>query len=212
LLTMRLAEMVGVDVPRCGLVRVFDRSLAFLVQRVGPHGSAGDLRQESLCQLAGKPAGEERDGSAELCAELVRRHSSEPLVALFKLYRLMVFAWWVGDGDVHLGNLALATGPDNVRELAPLRDLLCTRLLIPDDQLALPVGGKTDRLTRADWLRYGDACGLRPRIVERLLGTIVSSFEEALGLISRSFLSEASKVAYAELLGRRTAMLEARQH
>lgn len=210
LLTMRLAELVRIGIPPCGLVRLPDQSLAFLVRRHdGPDDGAAWLR-EDFCQLAGRPPDATHDGSAELCADLIRRCASEPLVALMKLYRLMVFAWWTGNGNLHLGSLALVTGPDDVRGFAPARDLVCTRLAIPGDPLALPVGGKRDRLARADWLRYGDTCGLRPRVVERVLATIVSSFDEALELVSRSFLTEEAKGAYAELLGRRTALLERR--
>jgi len=210
LLTMRLAELVRVGIPPCGLVRLHDKSLAFLVWRSdGPAVGAVWLR-EDFCQLAGKPPDAARDSSAEFCADLVRRYASEPLVALMKLYRLLACAWWTGNGNLHLGRLSLVTGPDDVRGLAPARDLLCTRLVVPGDPLALPVGGKRDGLAHADWLRYGDACGLRPRIIERVLATIVSSFDEALALVSRSFLTEEAKGAYAELLGRRTALLEKR--
>jgi serine/threonine-protein kinase HipA len=208
LLTMRLAELVGIEIPACALVRLRDRTLAFLVRRSDAPQDGDQPVFETFRQLAATLVEPTPDDSGELCAEIARRYASEPLVALLKVYRVIVFAWWTGNGGLDLESLAFATGADGLRRIAPARNLLCTRLVIPDDALALPVGGKRDRFARADWLRFGDACGLRPRIVERVLGSIASSFDEALGLVARSFLRENAKVAYAELLGRRTAMLE----
>lgn len=208
LLTMCLADLAGVEVQPCGLIRLTDDSLAFLERRFDRLDDGSALRVEDFRRMGGRPIGEQREDSAEASAEIARRYASEPLVALLQLYRFLLAAWWTGNGDVHLGTLALVTGPDNTRRLAPASHLACTRIAIPDDPLALSVGGKTDRLTRADWLGFGDSCGLRPRIVERVLDSVVSSFDLALELVSRSFLSENRKVSYAEMVGRRTARLE----
>jgi serine/threonine-protein kinase HipA len=209
LLTMRLAELAGIEIPACGLVRLPDQTLAFLIRRADAPRVGDPHAYETFRELVATLFDPTPDDSAEECARIARRYASEPLVALLKVYRLVAVAWWTGNSSLRLDNFAFVTGPDGLRRVAPARDLLCTSLVSPDRGLALPVGGKRDHLSRADWLRFGDACGLRPRIVERVLGAIVSSFDEALGLVARSYLRENAKVAYAELLGRRTAMLEA---
>lgn len=208
LLTMRLSEMVGVEIPPCGLVRLADGSLACLVRQFEVLGPGENRRREDFRTLTREFLTATPDDSAELCAGIARRHASEPLVALLKLYRLFVAAWWTGNGGLRLEDFAFDTGPDGLRSLAPARDLVCTRLVTSDDRLGLPVGGKRGHLTRADWVRFSDTCGLRPRIVERVLDRVISSFDEALELISGSFLSDDRKILYAEMLGRHTARLE----
>ena len=101
--------------------------------------------------------------SAELCARLVRRFATEPLVELLKLYRLLVFSWWTGNGDMHLKNFSLLGAADGTQRLAPAYDQLSTRLVIPNDDLALPVVGKKSNLSRAAWLEYADGQGVTSR-------------------------------------------------
>jgi serine/threonine-protein kinase HipA len=106
---------------------------------------------EDFCQLAEvSPAGK-YDGTAERCAKLVLRYASDPLIESLKLYRRLVFNWWVGNGDLHLKNLALLRGHDGRWSLSPAYDQLNTRLVLPDDLLALPVCGKRDKLTASTW-------------------------------------------------------------
>jgi serine/threonine-protein kinase HipA len=208
LLTMRLAETVGIEIPPCGLVSLADGSLGYLVRRFDRPDGGGKLRQEDFCQLAGKFAREKYTGSAEMCARLLRRHASEPLIELLKLFRRTVFSWWTGNGDMHLKNFSLLADADSVYRLSPAYDLLCTRLAIPDDQLALPVDGKRDGLARTDWLRYADYCGIRRPAAERVLRTLARSLDEALALVSRAPLSADARTAYSHLLRDRTVTLE----
>lgn len=147
------------------------------------------------------------DGSAELCARLVKRYASEPVIQLVELFRLVVFAWWTGNGDMHLKNLSLLTGRDGRHRLSPAYDLLCSRLVIDDDRLALPVGGRDARIGRAGWLEYADDCGLRPRPAERVLGEIASARDDALALIDRSALPPDMKADYRDLVRERSAVL-----
>jgi serine/threonine-protein kinase HipA len=56
------------------------------------HEAGRKLRQEDFCQLAEKSPKEKYDGSAELCARLVRRYADEPGIELWKLYRLTLFS------------------------------------------------------------------------------------------------------------------------
>ncbi len=207
--TMRLAALAGIEIPPCGLVSLADGSLAFLTRRFDRLDSGRKVRQEDFCQLVEKSPKEKYQGSAELCVRLLRRYASEPLIEILKLYRLLVFAWWTGNGDLHLKNLSIVSGEDGRHRLSPAYDLLCTRLVIPDDPLALPVGGKRDRLDRSTWLELADYAGLRRPAAERVLDTLASRLEPALGAVGRSLLPADMREAYARLLEARTALLGA---
>lgn len=207
LLTMRMAGHVGIDIPPCGLLTLADNTLAYVVRRFDRRPDGRKLRQEDFCQLAEQPPKDKYEGSAEMLVRLLRRYASEPLIDVLRLFRVLVFSWWTGNGDMHLKNFSLLTGEDGLHRLSPAYDLVCTRLVIPGDQLALPVGGKRDALTRLDWLklaRYGE---IPERSAERVLGTIVSSLEACVGMVDRSALSAPFKSTYRTLLADRAALL-----
>jgi len=207
IVTMRLAQLAEIDIPPCGLLPLEDGTPAYVVKRFDRTDAGGKLRMEDFCQLAGLPPKQKYDGSAELCARLVRQYTSEPLVESLKLFRRMAFCWWSGNGDAHLKNFALLTGADGVVRLSPAYDLLCTRLAIPADRLALPVGGKTDGLTRRHWEQYGQYCALPSRSIDRELARIARTLDAAIDLVSRSPLGEAGRARYIELLRSRATDL-----
>lgn len=207
--SMRLAEAAGLAVPPNGLVRLRDGSLAYLTRRFDRTAEGRRLLQEDFCQLGELAPKQKYEGSAELCARLVRRHASEPLVAALALFRQVVFAWWTGNGDMHLKNLSLLRGADGLHHLSPAYDLLCTELVVEDDHLALPVGGSRRAVTARQWLAFATSCGLTPKATARALGEVRAALAPALDLVSRSYLPEPMKVRYARLLEVRARTVEA---
>jgi serine/threonine-protein kinase HipA len=207
--TMRIAAAAGVVIPPCGLVHLDDDSLAYIVKRFDRIDDGGKRRQEDFCQLAEKPPKERYDGSAELCVRLLQRYASEPIVDLRALYRQLVVGWWTGNGDLHLKNLSLLATEEGLHKLSPAYDMLCTRLVIAADRLALPVGGRDDQLTRRHWLELADYGGLPRRAAERVLRGVVDAATVARDLVGRSLLPQEMKERYEALLVERAAVLEA---
>ena len=205
--TTQLARLCGIEVAVGGLIALKDRSLAYIVRRFDRLPDGRKVRQEDFCQLAEKSPREKYDGSAELCVRLLRKYASEPIVEILKLYRLLLFAWWTGNGDMHLKNLSVLVDEAGLVRLTPAYDLVSTRLVIPDDQLALPIGGKRDRLARADWLKFGAYCGLPEKAVARTLNELVKSSLKAKALVGRSLLDDAQKEELALLLSERADLL-----
>jgi len=101
-------------VPPSALVELSDGTLALVVRRFDRIHDGGKLAMEDFCQLAELPPSGKYDGSAERRGKLVARFASEPLLDLLRLYRQFVFTWWVGNGDLHLKNLALLRDPQPV--------------------------------------------------------------------------------------------------
>lgn len=204
--TMRIAAAVGLEIPPCGLVRLRDGSLAYVTARFDrpPHGSK--LPVEDFCQLSQRPQKHKFDASAEDAVEILRTYASEPLVELLKLFRQFAFAWWTGNGDMHLKNLAMLTDR-GVHRLSPAYDLLCTRLVIAGDRLALPIRGRRDALTPPVWKYFAKVCEIPWPAAERVLRGLVSKLDVARQLIARSMLPDDLKADYSELLGDRAATL-----
>jgi serine/threonine-protein kinase HipA len=137
----------------------------------------------------------------------VRQYASEPLVEILKLYRLLVFSWWTGNGDMHLKNFSLQTDEEGHQRLTPAYDLVCTRLVIPDDPFALPVQGKDRNLTRGTWLKFADDCQIPRKAAERVLAEHTDVLDQAVDVVARCFLSSGMKEDYQDLLRSRTEAL-----
>lgn len=206
-LTTRLAKLVGIETAPAGLLELTDGTLAFIVRRFDRLPNGRKVRQEDFCQLAQQPPKDKYFGSAEQCVRIVRQYASEPLIELMKLYRLLLFAWWTGNGDMHLKNLSLLTGEDDIIRLTPAYDLVSTHLVIPGDPLALPVGGKKTKLARGDWLRLADYCGLPHTVAERMFRRQEDATDEAEKLIGQSFLPADQQSEYETLIRERNSLL-----
>lgn len=207
LLSMRLAEAAGVPIPPCGLVPLKDGAIAYVVARFDRTKDGRKLHQEDFCQLAGKSPKEKYDGSAELCVRLLRNYATQPPVELLNLFRLLVVSWWTGNGDLHLKNLSLVRTAEGIYQLSPAYDLVSTRLYVPGDQLALPVGGKRDHLTLRQWLAFAAYAGLADIDARRVLSEIVAACPRAVALVARSALPGDLRETYSSLLQERGAML-----
>jgi serine/threonine-protein kinase HipA len=199
-----LAKLVDIEVAPNGLVALKDGTLAYIVRRFDRLPDGHKLRQEDFCQLAELPPKDKYDASAELCVKLIRKYANEPPIELLKLYRQLVFTWWTGNGDMHLKNFSLLTGEDGITRLTPAYDLVATRLVMPDDQLALPVAGKRDNLRRGLWRRFAEYCSLPEKVALRVLDKQASVLDEATTLIANSFLPEEQKEDYQRLITERT--------
>jgi serine/threonine protein kinase HipA of HipAB toxin-antitoxin module len=67
-----------------------------------------------------------------------------------KLFRLVIFNFLVGNEDMHLKNFMLIEQANKV-ELSPAYDLVNTTLVLASqEEIALPIRGKKNRLSRAD--------------------------------------------------------------
>ena len=109
-------------------------------------------------------------GSGELCVRILRKYASEPLIEIRKLFKVLLFSWWVSNGDQHLKNFSLLRTTEGRWRLAPAYDLVCTRLPIPSDRdLALPICGKKSNLNRQVWLDFAGYSQIPERAAVRLL-------------------------------------------
>lgn len=200
-LTMQLAALAGDDIPPCGLVELADGRRAYLVSRFDRVPAAHRKRPvEDFCQLAGLYPGQKYDGSGEQCVRLLRSYASEPLIEVRKLFLRLAFAWWVGNGDLHLKNLSLVRTDDGIYRLSPSYDLVATRLVIPTDAMAMTIGGRREGLTRAEWLRFAEYARLPRVVAAQILDGLATTSDDACALVGRSLLSQGAKTELCALL------------
>lgn len=208
-LTMLLARLVGIEVSPFGLVQLKDGATAYIIKRFDRLEDGSKLQVEDFCQLARKRLRDKYDGSAELCVRIVGKFATEPLIEIQKLYRLILFSWWMQNGDMHLKNFSLLTTSEGLSRLSPAYDLVCTQLVIPDDTLALPVDGRDKNLTRRKWLDFAEYCGIPERAAKRVISEQIDALEPASRLLSASFLPSDMKEQYESIVRENTAVLSA---
>ena len=208
--TMRMAAVVGIQVPLHGLVRSRDQSLTYFVKRFDREGRKR-VPLEDFAQLSGSSRETKYESSMEQVAAVVDRFCTFPAIERVKLFERTLFSFLTGNEDMHLKNFSLITRADRV-EMAPAYDLVNSTLVIANaqEELALPIRGKKSQLTKNDLLNYFAV--ERLHINARVLADIIERFRGAFkkwdSLIAASFLSAQKKNQYADILAERKARLQ----
>ncbi|WP_347040925.1 type II toxin-antitoxin system HipA family toxin [Brachybacterium nesterenkovii] len=129
---------------------------------IGPGGDIERLALEDAAQVMGiLPAAKYAvDSEAAVLALASATHASK--IAARNLYLQLVFAWLVGNGDLHAKNLSILQAPDGRWSVAPVYDVACTAVY-RDMTMALPVDGRTTRIRARHWAALADAIGLPER-------------------------------------------------
>ena len=204
-LTMRLAGMVGIEVPVHGLVHSADQTFTYFVKRFDREGR-DRIPQEDFAQLSGASRDTKYDSSMEKVAGMINQYCTFPAIEKVKLWERTIFSFLVGNEDMHLKNFSLVTRDEKV-ELSPAYDFLNTTIAMKNakEELALPLNGKKSNLTRRDLVDY--FARERLGIQEAVLSDVFSRFTQALPpwrkVLDRSFLSDDAKQHYASVLEER---------
>lgn len=209
--TMLIAERVfGIEVPPCGLVRLADGELAYLVKRFDSPGGE-KLPQEDFSQLMEQTAAThgrtfKYESSYEEVGQTLVRHNREP-DQRERLFVRILYSYAVSNGDAHLKNFSLyRPDPAGPHVLTPAYDLLCTSLHIPNEaRLALDLfkdGSVTKAFegygfeTYACFLELAARYGIPASRARALLRPFVETQPLVEALVQASFLSKDAKADY----------------
>lgn len=185
-LDMELGRAAGFNVPATALLLMpDDMPPALIVERFDIRKGPDDksmLAIEDLCSILGLAPKDKYSGTIERIARAVRPISTSPEEDLLMTFRRALFAWLIGDGDMHLKNLALLkiAEPGNRRfssvRIAPLYDAVTTRVFpgLKHDHMALKLNGKDDRLRRNDFRILARTIGLRSGDAETSMDEMMS--------------------------------------
>ena len=202
-LTMRFAHMVGIEVPLHGLLYGRDQKLTYFIRRFDRGGRRSKVHVEDFAQLAELSRDTKYRSSMERVAGLIEKYCTFPAVEKLKLFRLTLFCFLVGNEDMHLKNFSIIYRGD-VIALSPAYDLLNTTIVLPhpEEELALPLNGKKNRLKRQDLVNYfaRDRLQLTNRIVDKVLLELKQLRRPWEVLLADSFLSGEMKEKYLSVL------------
>ena len=207
-LTMELARRFGLAVPPTTLLELRDGSLAYLIARYDRPPEGGKLRQEDFCQLLLLPPAAKYDGTALDCAQVIRDFSAEPAADLYRLFESFVFAYWVGNGDMHLKNLSLAADREGRHLLSPTYDQVNTAIYPGlDASLGLPLAPNDRHVDRAAWHRLAETLDIPRRAADRALDRPAVMLAGAIDLVGQTYLPETMRPTYGRVLNTRALVL-----
>jgi serine/threonine-protein kinase HipA len=207
-LTMHLATLFGLTTAEHSMIRLESGELAYITRRFDRAGEQ-KLPMEDMCQLTETLTSDKYRSSMEKIGKCIWSFASRPGLAAISFFELVLFSYLTGNADMHLKNFALLTQEDNEIVLAPAYDLVCTKIVIPDDkeESALTINGRKSKLARQDF----DALANSLKIPERSLENIYKKFSEKLKQagqwIDYSFLPDGVKDEYLQLMNTNKAKI-----
>ncbi len=208
--TMKMAAVCGIDTPLHGLIYNKEGVLVYFIRRFDREGRIKRIHVEDFAQLAGMSRETKYNYSMEQVGKLIDQYCTFPIVEKFKLFRLTLFSYLVGNEDMHLKNFSIIH-KDGIIELTPAYDLLNSTIVLsnPSEEMALPIKGKKSNFTRNIFLNYFgyEMLGLNKRIIINTEEQLRESFNHWLRLLEICFLSDELKSKYLDVLVNRRKIL-----
>jgi serine/threonine-protein kinase HipA len=205
-LSMCLARLVGIDAARCALLRQSDGTPVYVTKRFDRFDdeSSRSRQQLDFCQLLDLPQDQKYEHAASRCAQVIIEHSVAVPDDLAKLFRLLVFCYWTGNGDLHLKNVSLVDRAGY--RLAPAYDLACS-YVFGDEKLALYIRNRQKDVPRREWLAFAATCHLDEPTAAAMIDAMLARYDECIAMIERSGLPREHQPAYVRCLTKRRRAL-----
>lgn len=214
-LTMRLAATIGLEVPLHGLMYCKDDSLSYWIRRFDRTSLKSPLTHklalEDFAQLSMAIRSTKYSSSMEQVASIINKFCTFPAIENEKLFKLVIFSYLIGNEDMHLKNFSLITR-NGIVSISPAYDLLSTTVAMGEntiEELALPLNGKKNKLSRDDFVTYyaTDRLKLSPAIITTILEKIESQLANWSDIIETSFLPSNFISEYKKLLKSRSLVI-----
>ena len=208
-LTMHLAEIAHIPTVPHALIRFEDGELNYITRRIDRTNDGRKLPMEDMCQLSGRLTEQKYQASYETIAKLIDRYSSVPKLDMINFWEQVVFSWIVGNADMHLKNFSLISEKPDKHVLTPTYDQVSTAIVMPEDtdELALPLNGFQKKLLAMDFVQAMENTGLTNQMAQRILNRFISQQEKWFACIDESFISDAQKTQFKELISKRIATI-----
>lgn len=218
-LTMQIASQVyGIQTAANGLCFTSKGQPVYITRRFDILPDGSKLPMEDFASIVGKneqTAGPhfKYNGSYEDIAKAIRSNVAAWMVDMERFYELIVFNYIYANGDAHLKNFSLILNGQDYR-LAPAYDLLNTSLHINGGDLGLDGGlspdieksdvmERTGHPCRFDFEKFGNKIGLVRKRMNKILDKYTSLPEDAINLITQSFLPDRAKRNYKRIVNER---------
>lgn len=205
-LSMRMAKLIGIEVPLHGLIYSKQDSFTYFIKRFDRQPRKQKVAMEDFAQLAGLDRETKYSYSMEKLVKIIDQYSTFPVIEKSDLLLRVMFNFLIGNEDMHLKNYALITR-NGKTTLAPAYDFINSTIAIknPKEEIALTLNGKKRNLRRKDFIDYFalEILKLNEAVVNDKLELIEKAKSAWFDLIHISFLSDPLKEKYALVLENR---------
>ncbi len=212
-LTMTMAnQLFNISTAKCGLVKFANGEPAYLTRRFDRDKEGNALGQEDFVSVLNATPGTNDHGlykyNSFTYEDVGNRLNPADQI---RFIRILVFNFLTGNGDAHLKNLSLLESADGDMLLSPSYDLMNTKLHINDSKIAMNLFKEMERtklnlLTKTynykigDFLELGKRLNVRDRILLQIEKEFRAAKEDMLLFVNKSFLSDAGKIKYKEVV------------
>lgn len=208
--TMRLAAMVGIQVPTCGLVYTNDDNFVYFIKRFDRLTKGRRLAVEDFTQLLGEKRQTKYDSSVERVISVIDKYCTFPLIEKREFFIRFLFNFIIGNEDMHLKNYSIIENQGK-RTLAPAYDFVNSTIALggATEESALPLNGKKSNLNRKILFNYlaKERLNLNDSIILKVEGSFKNIIPGWLKTIDVCLLSATMKNKYKNLILKRTKLL-----
>jgi serine/threonine-protein kinase HipA len=209
-LTMTLAATIDLEVPAHGLLYSKDSSMTYFIKRFDRIERNKKIAVEDFSQLLGFDRHTKYNSSMEQVVSVIKNYCTFPMIELAKLFKITLFNYLIGNEDMHLKNFSLITRNQKVT-LSPAYDFLNSTIAQKKakEEIALPLKGKKNNLTKNDFLKYFaiECLNLNEKTIINIILNIQKKIPAWKILVHNSFLSNEMQKKYLELLETRCQRL-----
>ncbi|MFH1460763.1 MAG: HipA domain-containing protein [Candidatus Omnitrophota bacterium] len=204
-LCMNIAYNLGIAVPSHTLIQLADNSTAYIVKRFD-RDKKEKLHMEDFMQILTEEG--KYKCSLEKIGQKIKTSSEFPGLDVQLFFERVLLFFIIGNGDAHLKNFSLIYTPQGRIRLSPAYDIVCTKLVIPDeDDLALTLNGKKNKITYADFKYFADYLGIKTETCFKNILTKISNIKE---LVNNSRLTDQEKKDFLRIIESRLSQLDYR--
>ena len=208
-LCMSIAQELKMKVPPHGLFKMADGKLAYVIKRFDRIGNYEKIHKEDMAQILNLSPEAKYSSSFEAIGNAIKKNSVNPYLDLFDFFQRIILNFALGNGDMHLKNWSLLTPSNGRNSLAPCYDFVSSKIYLPDEEdLALPIGGKKNKLERKDFLDFADYLEIDSKAALNAIDSIVNFKDSILSMIKSSFLSSVYQDKFKKVVQERARRLE----
>lgn len=201
-LTMKMAELFGIDVVPHSLIKLASGELSYITKRIDRNEDGSKIHMIDMFQVV--EAFDKYRGSMERIGKAIHEYADNTLLDLLRFYELTVFSYLLGNNDMHLKNFSMIKTSYGWA-LSPAYDLLNVAIVNPEDkeELALTIAGKRKKITRTILFDFGIGLGLSKKQIDGVFKRFERLQDDALALIRISYLSKNIQSYYIEFINKK---------
>ncbi len=208
--TMNMAEVAKITTAKHGLIKLNSGELAYVTKRFDREKNKKKVAMEDFCQLSELLTANKYDTSTEKAGKIILKYSSNPGLDAITFFDVNIFSFLSGNADMHLKNFSLIRSESGEMELSPAYDLLCTKLLLPEDkeEMALTINGRKAKIKKTDFVALGRNIKMNDRSIENSFRRMNEAIPKMKAVIEDSFMSDKLKKSYIKLMDSRAKILD----